>query len=143
MKCPVCLHTMMCISEIHDVPGQPGRQRMDLHYVKPIGDNRRGCANGGFMGVITEDPKEWVCHEYRFPLYHNGRGYLLRGYNRAVDLVHQTFFRNPNDAVTFLQTPGGVNMVTLPYFIPISTGDDMHERAWELFYRLRNLVIYS
>jgi hypothetical protein len=142
MKCPTCLTTMECISAINPVPGQPGRDRMDLHCVKKDG-RRRGCNGACFMGVITEDPKEWVCHEYRFSFDFEDQRYLLRSYNYAVDFKHQSFRRNPNETRTILQTISGDDLIVLPYFMPISTGDDMHERAWELFHRLRNLVIYS
>jgi hypothetical protein len=142
MKCPNCLHTMECISEIHKVPSQPWRERMNLHCAKPIGDARRGCGFGGFMGVITEDPKEWICHEYRFNFLHGNKGYTLRSYDHAVDPYRQSFYRG-DEAKTILHGYGGGDLITLPYFIPLSTSDDMHERAWDLFHRLRNLVIYS
>src|ERR1700723_3872523 len=90
MKCPNCLSTMRCISEIHQVPAQPWKSRMNLHCVKPVG----GCEASCFMGVITEDPKEWVCHEYRFSFTHNGKTYVLRSYDHMVDFRHQNFFRD-------------------------------------------------
>lgn len=135
---------MQCISAINPVPGQPGRDRMDLHCVKPNGKGR-GCNASCFMGVITEDPKEWVCHEYRFSFDHKDQRYILRSYSYAVDLPHQCFNRYPDEATTILKSfSSGNDLIVLPYFMPISTGDDMHERAWELFHRLKkNLVIYS
>jgi hypothetical protein len=87
------------------------------------------------MGVITEDPKEWVCHEYSFSFKHEGKSYILGSYNYLVDPYHQI---RPYEAKTFL-----AGIITLPYFTPISTGNDMHERAWELFHRLKNLIIFS
>lgn len=143
MKCPTCLSTMRCISEIHKVPGQPGRERMDLHCYNrgdPREPNR--CHATCYMGVLTEDPKEWQCHEYQFDLKHNDRTYILRSYDFAVDPFHQSFHRKPDRAATFLYLNQKV-LIALPYFMPISTGDDMHERAWDLFHRLRNLIVYS
>jgi hypothetical protein len=141
MKCPTCLYTMRCISEIHNVPGQPGRQRMDLHCFNRENDNRRlpnRCRARCHMGVITEDPKPWVCHEYGFRFYHENRDYILSSYDRVVDLSYQHRKPNPH---TVLESRGAI--YELPYFIPLSTNNDMHERAWELFHRLRKLVIFS
>ncbi len=96
------------------------------------------------MGVITEDPKVWECHDYNFQFLHKGKLYILSGNNYSVDAYHQGY-RTPQ---TILRNSGpylpGVNeMIRLPYFTPISTGDDMHEEAWALFHRLRNLIIFS
>jgi hypothetical protein len=94
------------------------------------------------MGVITEDPKEWVCHEYSFSFKHKEKHYILRSYDYLVDPYHQG---RPYEAKTILEAwdfqPAGI--IELPYFIPISTSDDMHERAWDLFHRLINLKVYA
>ena len=89
MKCTNCLTVMECISAINPVPNQPGRDRMDLHCVKPNSWGGRGCDVRCHMGVITEDPKEWVCHEYNFRFKHKDERYYLRGYNYLVDPYHQ------------------------------------------------------
>jgi len=131
---------MKCISEIHKVPGQPGRERMDLHcYNRGTPQDPNICRAECHMGVITEDPKEWVCLEYSFRFSHEGKIYHLASYDNLVDPIHQ---HRKYGAKTRLLTYGGV-ICSLPYFMPLSTGDDMHERAWELFHRLRNLAIYS
>jgi hypothetical protein len=135
---------MKCIREIHHVPGQPGRERMDLHCIKPIKGKDyegRGCELICHMGVITEDPKEWVCHDYNFEFRHEGKRFYLRGYDYLVDSIHQTFHR-PYEKATILSISGGDQIMKVE-FIPISTGDNMHEEAWKLFHRLRNLVIFS
>lgn len=145
MKCPSCHSLMYCKSEIHKVPGQPGKERMDLHCYNrgnPKDPNR--CHFTAFMGVITEDPKEWQCHEYQFDFKYKNNTYILRSFDRAVDPRHQSFYRDPNDAKTLLYVGSGNKAdIELSYFIPISTGDDMHEEAEKLFHRLRNLIIYS
>jgi len=69
MKCPNCHSLMKCISAINPIPGQPGRDRMDLHCTFDAGFNKRGCYVRCHMGVITEDPKEWECHEYGFGFF--------------------------------------------------------------------------
>lgn len=134
---------MRCISAINPVPGQPGRERMDLHCVKPNGLGR-GCRATCHMGVITEDPKVWECHDYNFSFTHNNRIFVLSGQNYSVDPYHQGH-RIPQTILrgAGLYLPGVDELVRLPYFVPISTDDDMHERAWELFHRLRNLVIFT
>jgi hypothetical protein len=140
MKCPTCFSTMKCISEIHNVPGQPGRQRMDLHCY-----NRRDPREGNYcrarchMGVITEDPKVWQCLEYSFGFRHKDRNWILASQDNAVDPFYQDFWREPKTTLSCNWN----DVYSLPYFIPISTGDDMHEEAWKLFHRLRNLVIFS
>ena len=138
MKCPNCLTTMECITEIHNVPWQPGRQRMDLHCIKPIPIGGRGCNIRCHMGVITEDPKPWMCHEYGFSFDHEGYRYILSSFDQSIDVYHQGL-RLPN---TILEQ-GDKVLYRLPYFIPLSTDNDMHERAWELFHKLRKLVIFS
>lgn len=136
---------MKCISAINPVPGQPGRERMDLHCVKPIKGFKyegRGCELMCHMGVITEDPKKWVCHDYNFEFKHMDKRYYLRGYDYAVDPVHQTFSRPWHERATILSASGGDAIMKVD-FIPLSTGDDMHEEAWKLFHRLYDLVIFS
>lgn len=159
MKCPSCFSTMKCISAIHKVPGQPGRERMDLHcpnkgnvLLPGVGSCYARC----HMGVITEDPKVWECHEYNFSFSHQGSIYYLSSYNNLVDPYHQkrdygaktilaTYSRHPIVLIPGRRSSWGFEepVVTLPYFMPLSTDNDMHERAWELFHRLRNLIIYS
>lgn len=135
MLCPQCLHVMKCISEIHDVPGQPGRQRMDLHCANFEKRCRRT-----HMGVITEDPKEWVCHEYSFELKFEDKSYLVRSYSNKVDPVHQ---HRPEGEFTSLALEYHGTMVKVPKFMPITTGDLMHEGVWDVFRRLKNLVAFS
>ena len=143
MKCPNCLYTMECISEIHKVPGQPGRERMDLHCVRPIplkNSDRigRACARC-HMGVITEDPKPCVCLEYNLSFNHNGEVYYLSSFDNLVDPYNQHRAYGTRTSLSV----SGQEIAVLPYFVPLSTGDDMHEEAWKLFHRLRNLVIFS
>lgn len=141
MKCPICFSTMRCISEIHNVPGQPGKQRMDLHCFNRENDDGRKpnrCRATCHMGVITEDPNPWKCHEYSFQFVNDGKSYVLRSHDYSVDVYHQGS-RTPQ---TVLYS-GGKTIMCFPAFIPISTGDDMHEEAWKLFHRLKSLVIFS
>jgi hypothetical protein len=129
---------MKCISEIHQIPGQPGKNRMDLHCFNREnndGRNPNRCGASCHMGVITEDPKEWICHEYNFSFNYNGKTYYMYGFDNLVDPYHQR--RGLGNKT------GIIGMVNLNYFIPISTGDNMHEEAWELFHRLKKLVIFS
>jgi hypothetical protein len=93
------------------------------------------------MGVITEDPKEWVCLEYSFQFSHKGKIYYLSSYNILVDTYNQ--HRSHGTKTTLRLYPSDAEIYSLPYFMPLSTGDDMHERAWELFRRLIGLAIYS
>lgn len=143
MKCPTCLSTMICISEIHPVPFQPGRERMDLHCYNRTHYSSRDpnfCSAKCHMGVITEDPKEWVCLEYSFSFRYENYNYYIYSYDNIVDPRNQ---HRPYGTRTILSNFLGDDMIVLPYFIPLSTGDDMHEKVWDLFHRLRKLVIFS
>jgi hypothetical protein len=142
MKCPTCFSIMKCISEIHKVPGQPGKERMDLHcFNRKDNDGRTPniCRARCHMGVITEDPKEWVCLEYSFQFLDKGKLYYLSSHNNLVDPYNQ---HRPYGTKTQLSTSFS-EVYSLPYFIPLSTGDNMHEEAWSLFHKLRKLVIFS
>lgn len=138
MLCPTCLTTMRCHSQIHPLPREPHRQRMDLHCVN------KSCLAVCHMGVITEDPKEWVCHDYNFSFNIDSKIYYLQGYDYVVDPFHQR--RDPFSKRTILFQPeirGNFKTVISIDFIPLSTNNDMHERAWDLFYRLYNLIGFA
>lgn len=146
MNCPNCLSLMKCISAINPIPGQPGRERMDLHCTKERsvvpGLSGRGCGVRCNMGVITEDPKEWECHEYGFGFKYKNKLYIVESFNYLVDPRHQ--HRNAFKAYTTLYNAHSLDVILhVPYFMPISTGDNMHEEAWKTFHRLWNLVIFS
>lgn len=150
---------MRCESEIHKVPGQFGRERMDLHCFNRVNSGDPNfCRARCHMGVITEDPKVWECHEYNFEFRYDNEAYYLSSHSNLVDTYNQ--HRDPGEATTLsikkkfprrMALSKGISypfvtdeiLFTLPYFMPLSTGDDMHEKAWELFHRLRNLIIYS
>ena len=134
---------MKCISAINPVPNQHGRDRMDLHCYNR-GDPRQPnrCRARCHMGVITEDPKEWVCHEYSFAFQYNNMHYTLVAYDKIVDPRHQ--HRDPEESKTALYSNNTLYTELIKVnFIPISTGDDMHIEATKLFHRLRNLVIFT
>ena len=136
---------MKCITAINPVPGQPGRERMDLHCIKERaivpGLSGRGCGVRCNMGVITEDPKEWECHEYGFGFKYKNKLYIVESFSKPVDLFHQ---HRPSKDYTILYNAHTLDSILyLPHFLPISTGDNMHEEAWKVFHRLWNLVIFS
>lgn len=121
---------MTCTSAINPVPNQPGKERMDLHCFK--------CRARSHMGVITEDPKEWICHDYNFSFKVNNDTYYLSGYDYLVDPKHQ--HRDPTKKKTILSDP--YSAILEIDFIPLPTGDNMHEEAWKLFQRLKNLITF-
>jgi len=136
---------MKCITAINPVPNQPGRDRMDLHCTKERsvvpGLTGRGCGVRCNMGVITEDPKEWECHEYGFGFKYKNKLYIVESFSKPVDLFHQ---HRPSKDYTILYNAHTLDSILyLPHFLPISTGDNMHEEAWKVFHRLWNLVIFS
>jgi len=131
---------MKCISEIHQIPNQPGRERMDLHcYNRENPREPNVCRAICHMGVITEDPKVWVCLEYNFQFSYKGKYYRLSSFDNLVDIYNQ--HRTYGTRTSLVCNSNEI--YSLPYFMPLSTGDDMHERAWELFHRLRELAIFS
>jgi hypothetical protein len=119
---------------IHELPFDPHKKRMDLHCHNSNCQGRRS-----FMGVIMEENKVWECHEYQFWLIHEDSYYILEGHNYSVDPYRQN--RDPFKQWTSL---GGIfeNPFITVDFIPVSTGDDMHERIWELFHRLNDLKLF-
>jgi hypothetical protein len=141
MKCPTCLSIMKCISAINTVPGQPGKNRMDLHcYNREDPRSPNTCRARCHVSVITEDPKEWICHEYNLSFSYEENLYYLIGYDKLVDPYFQG--RSVEESHTILSDVFGREMVKTN-FIPISTGDDMHLEAEKLFHRMRKLVIFS
>jgi hypothetical protein len=145
MNCPNCLSVMRHIGAINPIPNQPGRERMDLHC------SNRGsyyqidptkCLARCHMGVITEDPKEWICHEYSFQMRLDDKNYYLHGHDYLVDPKHQKHSRDEFSRFTSLSN-GKDNLIFKVDFIPLSTGNDMHLQAWDLLYRLRKLAIFS
>ncbi len=141
MNCPTCLSIMKCISAINPIPGFLGKNRMDLHcYSREDPRQPNVCRARTHMGVITEDPKEWICHEYNFSFVDNWVTYNLSGYDRLVDPYNQ--HRDPTDKATILSDWLGKTIIKID-FIPISTSDDMHIEARKLFLRLKNMVVFS
>jgi hypothetical protein len=141
---------MECISAINPIPNQIGKDRMDLHCVKPYKPTiylknstkpfgRMGCGYECHMGIITNDPNPWECHEYNFSFGYNGDSFLLISRDTAVDYRHQ----GRRKAITKLIRNYEKPIIQFDYFIPISTGDDMHEEATSLFHKLRKLVAFS
>lgn len=120
---------------IHELPYEPHKKRMDLHCFNNNCKGRRS-----FMGVIMEEGKIWECHEYQFWLIHENQFYVLLGHNYSVDTMRQN--RDP-----YLQQTSLGEMFEKPFimvdFIPVSTGDDMHEEIWKLFHRLNDLKLFS
>lgn len=141
MLCPVCHSVMRCISEIHNIPDQPGKQRMDLHCFNREDNNERKpnrCRATCHMGVITNDPNPWQCHDYSFQLYRGGESYILHSHDYSVNPMYQGN-RLPQTTVY----ARGKTLLHIPSFMPISTGDDMHKQAYQLLDRLLFLVDFS
>lgn len=139
MLCPNCHSLMSSRGAINPIPTQPGRERMDLHCYRFDG-TYEGYPCGTHMGVITEDPKIWECHEYNFKLNFNNKYYELHGFNNKVDWYHQS---RDYGQKTFLREYAISNILIEVDFIPISTGDNMHEEAWKLFHKLREFSIFA
>lgn len=141
MNCPTCLSLMKCISSINPIPNQPGKNRMDLHCYNRLNPKDPNiCQAKCHMGVITEDPKEWICHEYSFSFEDDNIFYYLRGHDKLIDPHYQC--RPADEKSTSLLNLLGNELVKID-FIPISTSNDMHIEAWKLFRRLKNLIVYS
>ena len=52
-------------------------------------------------------------------------------------------YRTINMAGTMAGKINHQEIIQLPYFMPLSTDNDMHKRAWELFYRLLNMSAFG
>jgi len=139
MRCINCHQVMECITAIHPVPGQPGKQRMDLHCVFPNENGGKGCSYSSHIGVIVEDSKEWICHEYNIYFKYNNKIFFLRGYDNLVDPYHQ---HRPNRKFTYISKVNNKLHFKMYDFIPISTGDDMHVEARKLFEKFMNMSAF-
>lgn len=167
MNCPHCLSIMYCASEIHNLPNNT--QRMDLHCWRDDCPTRK-IIYRPHMGVLTRPNEVWVCWDYHIPFQHQDKWYCLEGKQMHYDVKIQNHIvgegtlgstkihklnKDPIDKDVYLTSQGysyaqsiGVSFAPKPPlidldFIPISTGDDMHEEAQRLFNRLMKLVPFS
>lgn len=152
MNCPMCLSVMYCNSEIHDLGFN--KKRMDLHC------NNKQCASreivhSEHMGVITNDPYQWECDTYNFALKYDDVWYYLYGNGFTTNLITKKEEWIDGVGSLYISSIGGTGMLKAHYvntwkykdiiennlmsvdFISISTDNDMHEKVWELFHKLR------
>jgi hypothetical protein len=85
------------------------------------------------VSLMKEDSKEWIFYRYEFSFYYENEIYYLHAFNFFIKDYNYTILYKLK-----IYKP----LIKLPYFISLSTGDDMHEEAWELFHRLRKLAAF-
>jgi hypothetical protein len=147
---------MSCRSEQHTLPN--GDIRMDLHCFN-VDCHFRNTFHiyNAHMGVIVKPNQPWICDRYHLPFLFDNREYVLEGEyssknhrgfpdmtsKRRTTLYWQKYGKGYMDDL--LATVPWAQRVEIMHldFIPISTGNDMHEKAWELFHRLKNIAIFA
>ena len=127
MKCPTCYELMK---------GLPIYIKNGVEeLIQFICSNDKCESLECYMSVTANNNN---CYEYSFCLLEKEKFYFLRG-RRGWSDSNSELIVLPE---TYLKV-GGEYIIDLSYFIPISTGDNMHKDVWRLFHRLKNMVIYS
>jgi hypothetical protein len=153
MQCTLCWSVMSCQSEIHRTQAYSTRHfgsisqyaRMDLHcWNKECPSRHLAKIYHPHFGVLIEEGYPWLCDRYHLPFLLDGIHYALDGdYTYHSWSSDRVFGRGEKH--TMLLAFDGLNtrLLLSTDFIPISTGDDMRDEAWKLFWRLKKLIAFA
>lgn len=143
MKCPVCLVTMECRSDVKD------KTYMDLHCFNSECLSREINYRPHVGVVLSLAPAPWRCISYHLPFKEKGYGrdadtwYILEGKEGETTLSERSIYAE-TEKLCFDQgeySAGFITMkdnvvgpeldliVSIDQFLRISTGDRMHEEA--------------
>lgn len=139
---------MRCECEIHNIKHG---QRMDLHCWRrgepkeyPWGaPTCRPC----HMGVLMHPNQEWICDHYNFKFYFDEKSFILRAtpstpsmeiINGKAVMMYNKKYKFTEILINYMEKP----IIQVP-FISLSTGDDMHYHAQDVFNRLMRLIMFS
>jgi hypothetical protein len=142
---------MSCQSERHTLPN--GDIRMDLHcWNKDCPSLKTQHIYYPHVGVIVKPNQPWICDRYNLPFIFDGNHYALEGeytvkHYGKPDMTSKKYtalccFREDYPSFYLSAWFRKIEIMRID-FAPISTGDDMHEQAWKLFYRLKNIIIFA
>lgn len=166
MKCPTCLTTMYNKDQIHQIDPEGYSIRMSLHCWN--GEcPARVFGYTPHMSVIVKPNEAWICREYHLPFQHKEKWFAMVGEPFQGFLGYPVIIPNPipipekettiyeivkktgwglfgqNIMVNYRGVQNEEGELLSAPFIPISTGDDMHEKAEALFKRLIKLAVFS
>lgn len=119
------------------------------------------------MLVTIYTNQSWICDEYHLPFFYKHKWYAMvgekyQGYlgypnyfiNNQISKIKKTsVYKIDQLSVTYSYSkyygyylnryrPPKEDTISIP-FVPISTGDDMHEQAQSLFNRLIKLIVFK
>lgn len=157
MNCPACLSIMY--NKHHITELSPELSLMRLHCWN---DECPARLHGyqSHMAVHVRPNEQWVCTEYHLPFQYREKWYAMVGepFIGYLGFPYHSFWKPLPDKQTTIYeivkkpdksayiympvTDLDGEMVSVP-FIPLSTDNDMHERAKHLFGRLIKLVAFS
>jgi hypothetical protein len=145
MNCTACFSVMTNRDERHHV--DPDSYRMNLHC-----HNYDNCpAGGSHFGVIVPPSysnQEWICDHYNLRFIYKDRFFILRAIPSTPTLYQDNdgkfhlHYYKPYKFTQLLSSFYDPYIVQVP-FIPLSTNNDMHEHATEVFHKLRKLIVFS
>jgi len=166
MKCPTCLTIMYNKDQIHNLDPEGYSVRMSLHCWN-LECPARLFGYTPHMSVIVNPNEKWICQEYHFPFQYKNKwfamvgepfqgylGYPPRSVKPGPLPEKQTTIYEIIKNLSFSMggSYGFINyrnvqdkkgeLLTAP-FIPIDSGDNMHEQAEQLFKRLIKLAVFS
>ena len=128
MKCNVCFSVMENRDERHAFGLH--HIRMNLNCLNMKCPARTQVQFGTHMGVLLHYNDPWKCHEYHLPFSIGRWWFILEGRDNGSTSITprnipiEDYFKISR----YISKPVG--------FISISTGDDMHEHAWDVFEQL-------
>jgi hypothetical protein len=103
--------------------------RMNLHCVNRQCAAREEVSYTPHMGVLAPIDiwsGPWICYEYNFPFKIGPWWFFLTGIRNGSTVIYLS------GAAPLYWKISSKFLPSVVPFIPISTGDDMHERAWDL-----------
>lgn len=132
MKCPACLENMR----------ETNSYEFDEEYLlKELHCTNTDCCIlpdfVSYMSVLAKNPPEpfakWICLEYSLPIYdkQENHWYYLVGKRFEKSAISGTFLNRSNLTKPIMMVP----------YVRLSTDNDMHITAENLFHRLKKSMI--
>lgn len=132
MKCPVCDDVMYRKEDV--VRQSIFYEKYSLHCLNANCPAVKEINYISHMSVLS-DSTDWTwtlntCYEYHLPFKDKGVWYHLVGKQEAFN-------------ATVLRTNDDPKPLIFVDFIPIRPDEDMHQHAWKLFHRLKDLLVFT
>lgn len=151
MHCPSCKELMTNRDERHHV--DPDSYRMNLHCNAFVYDDygklkwkSSNCYTCHMGVIVVPNGQEWICDHYNFKFNRFGRSFILRATPSTPNIEYRDGkFHLVYGAWKYTEVLSDYYsppIIQVP-FIPLSTGDDMHLHAEEVFKKLTKLILFS